>query len=148
MSLLRKKYLSSAVNVLTNSPNIFHITKRDLFQLSCFKFMNNCGNCGKSSVLKSVSDRLSCDLLSVLLKRGLLHIYLTTFFAVCKFQNTSAMSVIFFSKSLKSNLSCKNAEQEAEKALCFLDNCICINCIKIVPIKKRILVIGKQCVNK
>ena len=29
MSLLRREYLSAEVNVLTNSPKILHITKRD-----------------------------------------------------------------------------------------------------------------------
>ena len=33
-SLLQREYLSSAVNVLKNSPKIFHITKRDFFQLN------------------------------------------------------------------------------------------------------------------
>ena len=32
LSLLRRKYLSSAVNVLTNSPKIFHISKINFFQ--------------------------------------------------------------------------------------------------------------------
>ena len=35
LSLLRREYLSSAVNVLTNSPKILHITMRDFFQLKC-----------------------------------------------------------------------------------------------------------------
>ena len=35
LSLLRREYLSSAVNVLTNCPKIFHITKIDFFQLNC-----------------------------------------------------------------------------------------------------------------
>ena len=34
-SVLRRQYLSLAVNVLTNSPNILHITKRDFVRLSC-----------------------------------------------------------------------------------------------------------------
>ena len=33
--LLRREYLSLAVNVLTNSPKILNITKRHFFQLSC-----------------------------------------------------------------------------------------------------------------
>ena len=33
-SVLRKEYLSSASNVLTNSPNISDITKRDIFELN------------------------------------------------------------------------------------------------------------------
>ena len=32
-SLLRREYLSSAVNVLANSLKILHVTKRDFFQL-------------------------------------------------------------------------------------------------------------------
>ena len=33
---IKKQYLSSAANVLTNSRNILHITKRDFLQLNCF----------------------------------------------------------------------------------------------------------------
>ena len=36
--LLRREYLSSAVNVLTNSRKILHITKIDFFQL---KFLHS-----------------------------------------------------------------------------------------------------------
>ena len=35
VSLLRRKYLSSAFNGLTNSPKILHIIKRHFFQLKC-----------------------------------------------------------------------------------------------------------------
>ena len=35
LSLLRREYLPSAVNGLTNSPKILHITKRDFFNLNC-----------------------------------------------------------------------------------------------------------------
>ena len=35
-----------------------------------------------------------------------------------------------------------------EKDFCVLDNCIWIDCIKIVFGKKRILLIAGQCVNK
>ena len=34
LSLLRREYLSSAGNVLTNNPKILHTTKRDSFQLN------------------------------------------------------------------------------------------------------------------
>ena len=34
LSLLRRVYMSSAVNVLTNSLKILHITKRDFFKLN------------------------------------------------------------------------------------------------------------------
>ena len=34
LSLLRREYLSSAVNVLTNTYNALHLTKRDFFPLN------------------------------------------------------------------------------------------------------------------
>ena len=34
MPLLRREYLSSAINVLTNSPKMFHMTKRDFLKLN------------------------------------------------------------------------------------------------------------------
>ena len=37
MFLLRREYLSSAVNWLSNNLQIVHITKRDFFQLDCFQ---------------------------------------------------------------------------------------------------------------
>ena len=36
MFLLKREYLSSSGNVLTNSLKILHITKRDFFQLNYF----------------------------------------------------------------------------------------------------------------
>ena len=35
LSLLRREYLSSAVNLIPNSLKILHITKRDFFRLNC-----------------------------------------------------------------------------------------------------------------
>ena len=35
LSLLRREYLSAAVNGLLNNPKILNITKRDVFNLSC-----------------------------------------------------------------------------------------------------------------
>ena len=34
LSLLRTGYFSSAANVLTSSPKIFHVNKKDFFQLN------------------------------------------------------------------------------------------------------------------
>ena len=36
ISLLRREYLSSAVNMLTSSPQILDIAGRDFYQLNCF----------------------------------------------------------------------------------------------------------------
>ena len=35
-----------------------------------------------------------------------------------------------------------------KKVFCFIDICISLDSITIVPIKKRILVTGSQCINK
>ena len=37
LSLLRREYLSLAVNILTKSLKIFHITSRDFFKLNCLR---------------------------------------------------------------------------------------------------------------
>ena len=36
---MRPEYMYSAVNVLTNSPNILDLTQADLFHLNLFQFM-------------------------------------------------------------------------------------------------------------
>ena len=46
-SLLRREYLPSAANVLTNSPKISGITKREIFQL---RFLKVSDKCDKSAV--------------------------------------------------------------------------------------------------
>ena len=53
------------------------------------------------SDFNSVSPHLPSQLLSGPLKQDFLDIYLTAFFGVRKFKNTSAMRVIFFPKMLK-----------------------------------------------
>ena len=39
-------------------------------------------------------------------------------------------------------------KKNPEKVFFSRDNCIWIDCVKIVSIKKRMIVIGSQCVNK
>ena len=59
--------------------------------------------------------RLPCYLAKGPLKRGFLGIYLSTFFGVCNFKNTSAMRVIFFFKCSKLNLDFENAKKKKKK---------------------------------
>ena len=87
LSLLRREYLSSAVNELTNSSKILHITKRDFFQLiflhtdqeiiktCCHAHFNNFWDC------------LPCCLSKGVLQEDFLYIYVTTFFEVGNFGN-------------------------------------------------------------
>ena len=56
--------------------------------------------------------RLPCYLSKGPIKRDFLDIYLTTFFGVCKFKNTSDMRVILF---LKFNLNFENARKNSKK---------------------------------
>ena len=100
-SLLGRKYVSLAVNVLTKSPKISNVIKRDIFQL-------NFGQSDETIFWKccradfsSVWDPLTCWLSKGVLKRGVLDIYLTTSLEVSNFGNTSAMRLIFFFKLLK-----------------------------------------------
>ena len=85
--LLRRKYLSSAVNVLTNSSKISDITKRDVFQIY-FPHTDKMIwlKCCRAD-LSSLWDRLACWLSNRVLKRGVLDIFLITFFAIRNFGN-------------------------------------------------------------
>ena len=100
LSLLRTGYFSWTANVLTRSIKILHVRKWDFFQRDSFGndqwiWWDCCGvdfNCAWV--------RFPCCLLKGPLKRGILDIYLTTFFRVRKFQNTKGMRVNFFSKNV------------------------------------------------
>ena len=100
LRLLRREYLSSALNELTKSPKILHITQRD-FQ----RYLSSQGSINIVNVLSFRFEpyfaRLSCYLSNNPLKGHILDIYLTTFCGVRKFKNTSAMAIIFFLKMFK-----------------------------------------------
>ena len=101
MSLLRRKYLSSAVNVLRNSLKILHITKRNLVKLNCLGIHQELSEGCRHLDLNTVWVRLPSCLLKGTVKRRFLHIYLTTFFGVRNFGNTLDISVAFFKKTSK-----------------------------------------------
>ena len=87
-SVVWRKYLSSAISLITNSPKISDITKRDIFQLhfphSNEKIWSKCCRVDFSSL----SNTLACWLSRGVLKRGPLAIYLTTSLTVRNFGNT------------------------------------------------------------
>ena len=77
------------------------------------------------------SPRLACYLSKSHLKRDFLDIYITTFCGIPKFENTSAMSVIFVLKTFKNESTFKKfkknlffvslikaSENVAKKSLC------------------------------
>ena len=77
--LLRRGHFSSAANVLTSSPKMWHVGNRDFFQLNCLGsdqwiWLRCC-----DAEFNSHWARLPCCLSKGGLKRGFLDIYLTTF---------------------------------------------------------------------
>ena len=87
LSVLRRAYLLSAVNELTNSPKILIPSQGSLnMKRRCLSDLN--------SVLASLPSYLS----EGPLKWEFLDAYLTTSFGVRKFKNKSTMGVIFFWK--------------------------------------------------
>ena len=74
---------------------------------------------------------------SVLWNRTFLYIYLTTFFSVRNFKNTSALRVIFFSKMLKIESKFgKWKRNNLENIFRFWDNCIW-KCYNKLPLLRR-----------
>ena len=80
-SLLGREHLPRALIVLTNSLNLWHMYKRDFLHLNCLHFEQwICCRCYRWD-LNIVDTCLPCCFFNGNLKRDLLHIYLTTFFA-------------------------------------------------------------------
>ena len=131
LSLFRREYMSSAVNVLTNSLKILHITKREFFRLNCVQsYQWIWWRCCRSDS-NIVWACLPCCLSKGPLKEDFLDNYLTTFFGVRNCGNPSAMRFIFFWKCSKVNIDFKNAKKIPEKVFCFWGNCIWIVCVKL-----------------
>ena len=108
LSLLRTGYFSLAANVLTSSPKISHVNKRDFFQRNFL-----CSDWGISarccdSCFSSAYPRLPCCLSKGPLKRAFLHIYLTTFSESAVSERQKLWGSPFFSKCSKLNLDFKN----------------------------------------
>ena len=124
-SLLRREYLLSAVNGLTNSPTILHIIQREFLNLICLGRDQLVSQRICRSDLNIVSVRLPCYFSKGSLKENFLDIYIATSFRVDnKFNNISAMRVIFFRKSSKFNVKLENAKKKLEKVFRFWHNCI------------------------
>ena len=125
LSLLRTGYFSSAANVLRSSPKIWHVNKRDFFELNFL------------ASHQQLWARLPYCLSKDPLKRDFLDIYLATFSesVTSKIQNLWGSS--FDSKCLKFNVDFKNAAKNWEKVFCFWDNCIWIGIVKLSLLRTR-----------
>ena len=131
MSLWRTRYFSAAANVLTTSLKIWHVNKRDFFQINFLGserwISSRCCNVDFNSAWAG----LPCCLSKGCLKRDFLDIYLTTFSesVTWKMQNLCGSS--FFSKCSKFNLDIENKENKWEIFFCFWDNWIWIGIVKV-----------------
>ena len=140
MPLLRREYLLSAVQWLKNGPKMEHITQRDFSNLNCFHRHQLVWQRCCCSALNSVSPHLACCLPKVPLKGVFLDIYLTTFFGVRNFKNTSGMRIIFFLKLWKIQSEFrKQKKKKAEKVFLFWENCIWKCCNKLALSRKEYL---------
>ena len=93
------------------------------------------------SGFNSFSARLPCYLSKGLLKRDFLDSYLTTFFALLQFENTSAKRVIFFLKIFRVESKfrkCKKKKIE-KNIFNFWDNCIWKCCDKLSLLRTEYL---------
>ena len=118
--LLKRQYLSAAVNGLTKSPKILHIIQADFFQLNClYRDQQILERCCRSN-FNIVSACLPCPLSKGPLKWEYLDIYLTTCFEVRKFKYTSAIRVIFFSKRFKIESKLRKLKKKMRNCFWFL----------------------------
>ena len=107
LSLLRTRYFLSAGNLLTGSPKIFHVNKRECW--ACWP----------------------CCLPKGLLKQDFLDTYLTGLWESVISEIQKLFESFFFFKYSKFNLDLKNAAKSWQKLFCFSDNCIWIGIVKM-----------------
>ena len=113
--LLWREYLSSAVNVLTNTPTISDITKTDIFQINS----------------RHSNETTWCKWLSKgVLKRGFLIYGVSEFTEFLISEMHSLLGSHFHSNCSKFDVDFPYASQNWENICCFLDNCIWIGCRK------------------
>ena len=109
LSLLRTGYLSSASNVLTSTPKIWHVNKRDFFQLNWLGsdhwIWSRCSNAN----FNGAWARFPCCLSRDTLKRDFLNIYLITFSKPVILERQNLWGSSFFSKCVQFNVHFKNA---------------------------------------
>ena len=132
--------MSSAANVLTSSPKICHVHKRDSFHIY-FALINEYDRSGHAD-FNNAWARVSYCLWKHNVKQNFLDIYLTTFSesVTSKIQNLWASS--FYSKFIKFNLAFKNGANSWEKVFCLWDSCIWIGIVKLSLLRTGYLSLG------
>ena len=130
LSLWRTRYFSLRANVLTTSPKIWLVNKRDFFQLNFLGterwISSRCCNVDFNSAWPC----WPCCLSKVPLKRACLGIYLTTFSESVISEIQKLWGWSFFPKCLKFKLNFKAAAKNWEKVF-FWHNCISTGIVKL-----------------
>ena len=93
-SQFRRAYLSSTINVSTDTSQISQITKRDILKISFSQSDQKIWQKGSREDFTSVWNPLTSWLSKGILKQRFLESDLTKFFTVCKFGNMLAMTII------------------------------------------------------
>ena len=109
LSLLRTGYLSSASNVLTSSPKIWHVNRRDFLEHNFLASDRWIWSRWCDADYNSSSAQPQCCLSKFPLKCNFLDIYLTTFSESVIWEIQNLWRSSFFSKYSKCNLDFKNA---------------------------------------
>ena len=127
---------SWAVNALTRSPNIWHVNKREFFEINFhasdqWMWWRVC-----DAELNSAYARLPSGLSRQLLKQDFLDIYLTTFSQSVTSKVQNPWGSFFYSRILKFNLDFKNDAENSEKVFSFSDNCIWICILNLSRLRR------------
>ena len=135
LSLLGTGYFSSAANVLTSSPRIWHVYKRYFFQINFLGSDRWIWSRWCDKDFNSAWKRLPCCLSKVPLKRHFLDIYPITFSKPIISEIQKLWLSSFDSKCSKFNLDFRNAAKNSEQFFCFSDNWILIGILKLTLLR-------------
>ena len=137
LSLLRREYLSSVVNGLTNSIKILHSTKIDFFAFNYLPSDKGNGAVVQIATVFVAVYSVSCQ--RVLWKRNFQSFIYSPFSENVISEIHRLWGSSFFWKCWKFNVDFKNAEKNWEKTFGFWDISIWIGCIKLSLLKREYL---------
>ena len=113
--LTDREYLSSGVNMLTNSLKISDTTKTEFFELVFFQSDQKIWENYRQADLSCVSDPLTCWLSRSFLTQGFFGIYVTPLFGVYNSRNKRLRRLIFFFKIFKILCRFRKSRKEFRK---------------------------------
>ena len=137
LSLWRTRNFLYAANVVTSSPKICHVNKRDSFQLNFLGSDRWIWSRCCDADFSSSCERLPCCLSNCPIKREFLDIYLITFSQSVISQIKKLLLSSFYSKSSKFNINFQNAAKTSESFFSFSNNWISIAILKLSLLRKK-----------